>query len=77
VVKREINIICYYRRRKLKSIKIILGGIGFLIFTICSILLIDIAQWLFLTIPVIISFFLGIIMVISGLFISDNNINKE
>ncbi len=58
----------------MKSIKIILGGIGFLIFTICSILLIDIAQWLFLTIPVIISFSLGIIMVISGLFISDNNI---
>jgi len=58
----------------MKSIKIILGGIGFLIFTICCILLVNMADWFFLTIPVIVSLFLGIIMVISGLFIDDNKV---
>jgi len=58
----------------MKSIKIILGGIGFLIFTICCILLVDMGGWLFLNIPGIVSFFIGIIMVISGLFIKDNSI---
>jgi len=57
----------------MKSIKIILGGIGFLTFTICCILLLEMGGWLFLNIPGIISLFLGIIMVISGLFINDNN----
>lgn len=58
----------------MKSIKIILGGIGFLIFTICCILLGNMDDWSFLTIAGIVSLFLGIIMVIRGLFIDDNNI---
>jgi len=58
----------------MKSIKIILGGIGFLIFTICCILLVDMGGWVFLNIPGIASLFLGIIMVISGLFINDNKV---
>ncbi|MGK0465660.1 hypothetical protein [Clostridium sp.] len=45
----------------MKSIKIILGGIGFLIFTICCILLANMADWLFLTIPGIISLLLGLL----------------
>jgi len=57
----------------MKSIKIILGGIGFLIFTICCILLVNMSGWLFLNIPGIVSLFLGIIMVISGLFMNENN----
>ena len=57
----------------MRAIKIICGGIGFLVFTICCILLVNISDWGFLNGLAILSLPTGIVMVIVGLFINDSN----
>lgn len=55
------------------SIKLILGGIGFLIFAICCILLSTLSNLPILTSLCIMSLIIGIVLIIGGLFSSDNN----
>lgn len=52
----------------MKSIKMILEGIGFLLFSICCILTITFWEWKFVEIPFIISMIAGIVLIISGSF---------
>ncbi len=49
----------------MKSIIRILGGIGFLVFAVCSILLATLSLWSFMTIPSLLSMIIGITMVIA------------
>ncbi len=57
----------------MKAIKLILGGIGILVFSICCFLLANLAGWNFMTIPCLISLAAGFILVIAGLFTKDDS----
>jgi hypothetical protein len=52
----------------MKSINRILGGIGFLVFAVCGILLATLSLWNFMTIPSLLSMIIGFTMVIIGIF---------
>lgn len=55
------------------SIKVILGGIGFLVFSICCILIKSLINWDIWAILCVIALIIGITLVIGGLLNSDNN----
>lgn len=58
----------------MKAIKLILGGIGFLVFSICCLLITYFASWRITDILCMISLPVGLIFVIVGLFTPTENI---
>jgi hypothetical protein len=55
----------------MESIKTILGGIGFLIFSMCCILLTNLSGLSYFSTPGIIALFIGSVLVVIGLFIDE------